>query len=175
MLNSLLLSLIFITGASVQAQNQVPSAILADTQIVQILKTIDEGEIDLSQRAQAKAQNPEVKNFAASMVDQHKQHKDDVKKVAKRNSIDMRNSDINKALEDEAERAYKDLKNADSESFDRMYIGQQVAMHQRTLDIINGALIPNAKNEELKNFLNHTRNHVTQHLQTAKALQTKIP
>ncbi len=174
MLKAFLISFIFMTGLSAQAQNQVPSVILSDTQIVQILYTVDESEIDASDRAEDKAQNPEVQSFAKQMIAQHKVHQDDIKKLNKRNSIEMRNSDLNKGLKDEADRAYKDLKNADEANFDRIYINQQVTMHQRTLDLINGALIPNAKNEELRSFLTHTREQVTRHLQDAKTLQSKI-
>ena len=174
MVKALLLSFVLAAGFTAKAQNQTPTVILSDTQVVQIMVTLDESEIDFGKRGHDKAQNPEVRDFAIYMEAQHRLHKEATETIADRNSIDMRNSDINKGLKDEADRALKDLKNSDSENFDRIYMGQQVNMHQRTLDLLDGALIPNAKNADLRAHLENTRTHVAEHLERAKALQGKL-
>lgn len=174
MLKAMLFSFLLAAGFTAKAQNQMPSVILSDTQVVQIMVTIDESGIDFGKRGHDKAQNTEVRDFAIFMEAQHKLHKEATETIAERNSIALRDSDINKGLKDEAERAYKDLKNSDSENFDRIYMAQQVNMHQRNLDLLDSALIPNTRNADLRTHLQNTRAHIAEHLERAKALQGKL-
>jgi len=63
---------------------------------------------------------------------------------------------------------------ATGSSFDRTYISQQIADHQRTLALLD-ASIALAQNAQLKTFLQNTvRPGVVMHLQMAQSIQARI-
>ena len=55
--------------------------------------------------------------------------------------------------------------------FDKAYIAAQIDGHQKVLDTINGKLLPNVKNADLKAYLDEIKPRVEQHLKEAKQLQ----
>jgi putative membrane protein len=149
-----------------------PATVLTDGQIAKILVTINEGEIDQAKKAESKSKNEDVKEFAKTMIKQHKENEKMTKEIAKKDSIKMEDSAMVTDLENECKVSRQQLKEASA--FDKTYVGQQVTMHQKALDIINQDLLPNAKNSDLRTHLEKTKEAVMTHLDHAKALQQKL-
>lgn len=145
-----------------------------DTQIAKILLTINDGEIDAAKVAKRQAQNKEVKDFASMMKDEHEKNMKETKKLAMDNKIKPEDSDASKALKDEAEKSNKDLKRQDKKAFDLAYMKQQVEMHEKALAKLRDELIPAAQNPDFKAHLEKTQAAVSEHLEHAKALQSKL-
>lgn len=170
------LSLGFSFGRGTLASAEVgrTAGTIPDTQIVKILMKIDDGEIEMGKLAVKLAQNQEVKDFAKMMVDQHETNMKATKEFAKTNRIKPEDSRAAEVLDDEAERAEKDLKRQDKSMFDRAYIKNQVAMHEKALATLRYTLIPSAQHSDFKAHLEKVASHVAEHLDHAKALQTKL-
>lgn len=147
---------------------------IPDTQIAKILLTINDGEIDAAKTAKKHAQNQAVKDFANMMKDQHEKNMKETKEVAKKNKINPEDSDTSKALKEEAKAAEKDLKRQDKAAFDRAYIKQQIMMHEKALATLKDTLIPNAQNTEFKAHLEKTSAAVSEHLEHAKSIESKL-
>lgn len=172
MFKNLLFGLVLIAAGTAHAQSTAPS--IPDTQIAKIVMTIDEGEIEAGKVAKKHAQNQEVKAFATMMVDRHETNKKELKHFAKKNKIKPEDSDLAKSLKQEAKTAEKDLKRQDKAEFDRAYIKNQIAMHEKALSTLRDSLIPAAQNTEFKTHLEKVATHVAEHLEQAKTLETKI-
>jgi putative membrane protein len=166
LLIALSLSSVFAVSAHAQA--------MTDTQIAEIMKMANDAEIDAGKLAKDDAKNPEVKAFAQEMVEQHKMNMKEGKKVAKKNDIDTEKSEMSKALKEDVKAKRALLKKQKDLAFDKMYMEQQVSMHTELLNNLDTKFIPAATKPEFKSYLQATREHVSEHLEKAKAIQAKL-
>ncbi len=151
-----------------------PASALPDTQIAKILITINEGEIDAGKVAKSNAQSKAVKDFATMMVDQHEKNSRETKDLAKQNKINPEDNETAKMLYEDAKNSNRDLKRNGKADFDRAYVKQQIMMHEKALSTLDDTLIPAAQNKDFKAHLEKTRTAVSQHLEHARDLQTKL-
>jgi len=148
-------------------------ATLSDGESAAVMVTLNEGEIDLGQLAKRKASNRQVKDYAKMMVDQHKQNEKDTKRVARKQDLNFKKTDMSKSFEAQAEDMEKTLKKTAKEDFDRAYMDQQVGMHEKALETVN-TLISGAQNAVYKAHLEKTRDAITMHLAHAKEIKSMI-
>ncbi len=166
----LLLTLVLTSAFSFAAHAQT----MNDHQIAEILEEANDAEIDAAKLAKDDASRKEVKNFAKHMIDEHKKNEKETKKIVKKNDIDPEESQWSKTLKENA-KANKDmLKKQKGAAFDKMYMEQQVSMHQQLLNDLDQKFIPNATKPEFKTHLQATREHVSKHLEKAKEVQAKL-
>ncbi|MBS1971353.1 MAG: DUF4142 domain-containing protein [Bdellovibrionales bacterium] len=147
---------------------------MTDAKIVKLMKTANDGEIDLAKMAKSKAENKDVKDFAKQMIDEHKKNEKESKDVAKKAKVKPEDSTASRDLKSLAEGKEKELKNFKGKEFDKAYIDQQISMHQQLLDDLNTKLIPAAQSPELKTYLEATKAHVEKHLSRAQEIQTSL-
>ena len=160
------------TAASDNNTTTLPANV-TDGESAKIMVTLNEGEIDAARMAEKRATNKGVKDFAKMMENQHKTNEKETKRIAKTEKIDLKESDTSKALKGETTDAGKTLKSASKEDFDKTYMDQRVAMHQKALDTVN-SLIQSAQDETYKQHLEKTRDAISAHLAHAKQVQTII-
>lgn len=168
-----------IAGSLALAQPQTQTATgtagtLTDGQIMHILKTADEGEVDLGKLAKSRAQNKDVKEFAKQMVDEHKKNEKEGKDIAKKTKVEMTKNDTSTSLEKMVDTEESNLKKLKGADFDKAYIGNQITMHKQLLDDLNQKLIPAAQSPELKTHLENTKSHVEKHLTRAQQIQDSL-
>lgn len=147
---------------------------ISQGEAAEILKTANEAEIDLAQAAKHRAENKEVKEFAKSMEDMHKESNKEAKKIFKKADIDTKNNEMAKSMKKDAKEKLADLKKKKGNDFDKAYIENQIAMHEQVLKDLNEKLIPAAQNPEFKAFLETTKAHVEEHLSKAQQIQQSI-
>lgn len=146
---------------------------ISDGEGAEVLVTLNEAEIDIGQLAKRKAMSKQVKDYAKMMVDQHKQNEQDTKRVARKQDLEFKKTDMSKSLETQANEMEKKLKKTGKDDFDRAYMDQQVMMHEKGLDTVT-SLIENAQNEAYKAHLEKTRDAITAHLAHAKEVQSML-
>ena len=130
-------------------------------------------ELTSGQLAQQRAQSAAVKNFARQMLTDH-------------TALDLRGNSLasqagitptlpDSTLPQQNARDEAALEAAGSGSaFDRVYVAQQVAAHQRTLALVDASL-GIAQNAALKAALqSEVRPRISTHLQQAQALQRQV-
>ena len=66
------------------------------------------------------------------------------------------------------------LKALKGRDFDKAYIANEASYHQTVIDALDGTLIPNAKNSELKDLLVKVRPAFVAHLEHAKQIQASM-
>jgi putative membrane protein len=164
------------TGAKKGDEGPAPSggSGLSDPQIATVALTAHQIDIERGKLAQKKATSPEVKQFADQMVNDHSQGQTEVLALAKKLNVKTEESDVTKGLKAEAADKMLLLKALGGAAFDKAYVDAEVAYHQGVVDAIDKALIPGARNAELKAALQNTRPTIAGHLQHAKNLQTLL-
>ena len=151
-----------------------PATKVNDREILQILMTVNDSQIDQGKQAKKNSKSKPVKDFADMMILEHKQVQKDLKSWSSKTKIKVGPSKLNDDLQKTAKASIKKLKHVSGKEFDRDYSADQIAMHQGLLDQLDSTLIPNAQDQELKDLLAKVRTSVTAHLETAKNLQTTI-
>ena len=147
----------------------------SDGQIMTIVKTIDQGEIDLGKYMESKAKNKEVVQFAQHMIKDHSQSKKAIEKLSDQMHLKTSASDQSQALEKATQNSMQILQEAKNErERDRMYVEDQVKMHQTALNLVDNSLTPSAKKDAVREELQKVHGLVQEHLAHAKALQFTI-
>jgi putative membrane protein len=147
---------------------------ISDGQIVQILLELNSGEVKTSELAQQKATRPEVKQFAAKMINEHRLNNLEVQRLSVKNNVAATTNPTSRDLKQVAETVTRELKQKSGADFDRAYITHQVMMHESAYETINSKLIPKARNAALKKQLESTRDAVMSHLEEARTLQDQV-
>lgn len=155
--------------ASATAQNG-----MNEGQIAEVVKTVNEAEIDAAKVAQSKASNKAVKEFAKSMIDEHKKNTKDGKHIMHKADVKAESNEMAKEVKEDAKNKMAALKKVKGAEFDAMYMDQQITMHQQVMNDLEQKYIPAAKNPEFKQYLQTTHEHVAGHLAKAKEIQATL-
>jgi putative membrane protein len=148
---------------------------MTDAQIVEIVKTANEGEVDLGKLGKSKAHSKDVQAFAKNMIEEHSNGEKETKETAKNAKIKGVESADSRSLKDTTKSKISDLKKLKKgDEFDKAYVDTQVTMHQSVLDTLNQKLIPSAQSADLKTLLEKTKTHVEEHLANAQKLQATL-
>jgi putative membrane protein len=165
------------TTTTTEAGNRASSAgpafgARSDANIVALLHQSNLGEIQAGTLAQQRATDAGTRTFAQQMVTEHTAL--DQRGNALATSAGITPALPNDALPQQQAQETAMLQQATGAAFDRAYLAQQVAAHQRTLALVD-ASIPMASAEALRTMLtSEVRPRVADHLRMAQELQRKV-
>jgi putative membrane protein len=146
----------------------------SDANVVDVITTANQGEIDYSQLGVDKATNPAVKEFAQMMVKDHGAMLDGVKALSTKLNVMPAPNDKVGDLQKESQKDITDLNGKTvGKDFDKEFMDEQVDMHQETLDLLND-LDGKTTNADLKAAIAEAKPKVQAHLDKAKAVKDKI-
>jgi len=145
-----------------------------DPQIAAIVVAANQVDINAGKLAEHKAHAADVRAFAKRMVTDHTGvNKAAVALVTKLHVTPEGNATA-QSLRQGGEQNIANLKTLKGAAFDKAYIDHEVTYHQAVLDAMDKALIPGAKNPELKALLVKVRPAFVDHLEHAKHIQSKL-
>jgi len=145
-----------------------------DANVVDVLTTANQGEVDYSQLGVDKATNPSVKQFAQLMVKDHGAMLDAVKNLSTKLNVTPASNDKVTDLQKENQKDITDLNGKKvGKDFDHEFMEEQVDMHQETLDLLND-LDSKTTNADLKAAIAEAKPKVQAHLDQAKAIKDKV-
>jgi len=162
------LASMFVLGATLNAQ--APT----DPQIVGIVQTANQIDIEQARLALRKSTNPQVKEFANQMISDHTNLQKSVSDLANKLGVKEEPSDTAKQLKQQAAEETKKLNSLNGKNFDSEYASHEIAYHQAVIDAVTTTLIPNAKNAELKSALQGAVPVFQAHLQHPQQLQQSL-
>jgi putative membrane protein len=151
------------------AINETPS----DAQIIKIVQTANNGEIQSSKLA-LRSTNNEVKRLATDMIKAHTASNAEMSTLAKKMNLKSEESAKSVQLKSDTTLKTAALRPLQESDFDRKYVNDLVEAHQDVLTTLDSTLIPSAKNLELKAALEATRKTVAAHLAHAKRVRDEI-
>jgi putative membrane protein len=148
---------------------------MTDPNIVAMVSMSNAAEIQAGEAAQRKATNAQVKAFAADMVREHRA----MQKMA--DSLAQANTQLAPqpaAAADSAQNAMKAASDSLTAAprgaeFDRMYMAQQVAAHQKTLQDLNNFQTM-AQDQNLRTMIQGAIPKVQQHLDRARQIHSSL-
>lgn len=149
-----------------------PDGALSEGQVLFILHTANAGEMEQARSALQKAKNARVKRFADMMLKDHSDADNKGNEVASRANVSPAPSVVSKTVSSDAGQVASSLSAQKAGAdFDRVYIESQVKQHSALLDIIDKQLLPNAKNGDVREFVQTIRAKVDSHLKEAQDIQ----
>jgi putative membrane protein len=163
-------AVLMIGTLTVSAQAQAPT----DPQIVGIVITANQIDIDAGHIALTKSHNPQVKGFAQQMVTDHSALQKSVVDLGAKLHVSPADSDTSSALKKQAADTAAKLQNLHGAAFDKAYLDNEVTYHQAVIDAVKTVLIPNAQNSELKSALEGSAPLFQGHLEHAKSEQAAL-
>lgn len=126
-------------------------------------------EVQMGQLAVQKATNPEVKQFAQQMVDQHTQVNQQLMQLAQSKSVTPPTT-LDPAMQQNMTRLQRER----GAAFDRDYVRQQVAAHQAQVALFQREAAEGS-DPDVKAFAAQTLPTLQQHLDEARKLMPAAP
>jgi putative membrane protein len=140
--------------------------LISDAEIMQVLHSVNAGEIQQGELAQMKATSQAVKDLAGRIVTAHQMAETRQKNMEMTYGITPQPTQTSKDVEAKA---------AAAADFDRAYVDTQVTMHTDALTVIDTKLIPHARISSVKAEVPKARAEVEDHLTDAKMVQSQLP
>lgn len=141
----------------------------AEREFVENAAHAGHAEVRASRLALSKATNPDVKNFAQRMIDDHTQANQKLRQIAMANRIDVPSDP---AFVQRAKLQL--LEAADGQDFDQRYADEfGVEAHRETIGIFEKA-IARVRHPQLNAFARETLPKLQEHLQMAQTLQASM-
>ncbi|HSL21190.1 MAG TPA: DUF4142 domain-containing protein [Vicinamibacterales bacterium] len=124
-------------------------------------------EVQLGKLAEERASSAEVKEFAATMVQDHTMAGNKLKDIARTVNVELE-QDENAARDD-----HERLSKLSGNEFDREYIDLMVKDHQDALDALQDQA-ENGDHPGVKQWASETLPRIKHHLETAQQLQNQL-
>jgi putative membrane protein len=145
-----------------------------DPQIAAIVVTANQVDIDAGKLAASKSHNKDVREFAKRMITDHTGVNKSAVELVSKLKVTPEDNPTSESLKSGGEENLKNLRSLTGAAFDKAYIDHEVAYHEQVLNAVDKALIPNAKNAELKALLVQVRPAFVAHLEHAKRIQASL-
>jgi putative membrane protein len=145
-----------------------------DPQIVGIVTTADQIDINYAKLALSKTRNKEVRGFAQQMITDHSAVQKSVNDLAAKLNVTPAESGTSSALNAQSEQMTQKLRELKGKAFEKAYIDNEVAYHQAVINATKTVLIPSAQNAELKSALQGAEPLFEGHLQHAEHVQSAV-
>ncbi|MCX6599575.1 MAG: DUF4142 domain-containing protein [Acidobacteria bacterium] len=143
-----------------------------DAQIVGIVLAADQIDIDYGKIALAKSKNKGVREFAQRMITDHSAVQQSVIGLAAKLGVSGESSPTSEGLKQGSVEITAQLHKLTGKEFDKFYITNEVNYHATVTGAVDGVLIPNAQNAELKAALQGAQPLFLKHLEHARTLQS---
>ena len=160
-------------GSSTAAPGMQGGA-LTDGQILGVLKTVNDAEIDAAKSILPKTRNSQVRRFAEHMIRDHTQSNVDVQAAAIETGDKVADSPISDQLKQTTQSQAEGPSTQSGSGLDEQYIDDQVKDHQDVLRMIQGDLIPSAHSDRVKDLLDKAQSMVSEHLRDAQQVQASL-
>jgi putative membrane protein len=164
------LALTFLAGIySATAQSN-----LSDPEVVAVAVAANQIDVKYGEIAKQKSKNPEIVNFAETMIRDHNAVIGQATELVKKLNVTPKDNSLSQKLNSDAEQTRKSLNSKSGAAFDKAYIDNEVAYHKAVIDAVKNVLIPDTENQELKNLLSDILPALNTHLEHAQMVQKKI-
>ena len=145
-----------------------------DANIAALVLAANNADVAYAHIALAKAQDPRVKQFAETMINDHSAVNKAATDLVTRLGVTPADNEKSLDLRDKAEETRDQLREEDGKDFDRAYLSNEIKYHQDVLELMDKVLIPSAMNGDLRNLLTSVRPAFAAHLEHAKQLQKAV-
>lgn len=161
--------LLLLAGTAFSQDNQK----LSDAEVAFVAVTANKIDIGYAEIARKKSKDQAVLQFAKTMAADHQAVIDQAVALVTKLNVTPADNAVSKQLLADAETTKKKLNALSGKAFDKAYIDNEVAYHKAVIGAIEGLLIPEAENAELKELLQSVVPAFKAHLEHAIMVQAK--
>lgn len=147
---------------------------LNDAEIASVAVTANQIDVDYGKIAMDRSKNSDVHEFANTMINDHNAVIKMAVDLANKLGVVPQDNAVTQSLLAQSKETTKTLKSLKGKAFDKAYIDNEVAYHKAVIDAVNGLLIPQTQNKELKELLQTAVPILEAHLGHAEMAQKKI-
>lgn len=145
-----------------------------DPQIASIAVTANQVDIEFAKVAVQKTSNPDVKQFAQTMINDHGSVIDAAVALATKLGVTPEDNETTQALLTRQKDNLEKLNSLSGSEFDKWYVNNEVDYHKFAIGAVEDILIPSASNAELKALLQSAVPNFKTHLEHAEMLNSKL-
>lgn len=147
---------------------------LSDAEVASVAVVANQIDIEYADIAKEKSKDAEIIKFAETMINDHKAVIAQAAALVKKLGVTPKDNDVSKKLLSDAEAAKKALRAKSGKAFNKAYIDNEVAYHKAVIDAVEGLLIPETENAELKALLENVVPALKTHLAHAEMVQKSL-
>jgi putative membrane protein len=162
----------FFVGCSL-LEETLPGVTLSDSNIMSVLNSLGEGEIDAAALAREKAASPDVKAFAGRILNEHRELDEADGRLAEQLSLEPRASVLTSQLRGAHEAAMQSLRATSGPAFDRAYVAYEITRHVRAFNFVEAAA-DTETTPELRQQLVRLGPDLLSHISAARALERHL-
>lgn len=166
---TIVLSFLFSTPAFAQ---QNPK--LSDPEVASVAVVANQIDISYAEIAKKKSKDAEVLKFAQTMINDHTAVIGQATALAKKLGVTPKDNAVSQSLLKDAEKTKKALRSKSGNAFNKAYVDNEVAYHKAVIAAVEGLLIPETDNQELKELLQNVVPALKAHLGHAEMLQKSM-
>jgi predicted outer membrane protein len=145
-----------------------------DAEILATVMAVNMNEILAAAQASKKGLSKDVTAYAKMLQSEHGKNSEKAMKLSQSSGITpIDTMKVDQMKKDGAEKLAS-ITSLTGKDFVKAYVNAMVDDHEKVIAMIDGELLPKAKNEKVMAHLKETREHVSMHLDQAKELQKKM-
>jgi putative membrane protein len=160
--------------AAALPSSSAAGSLFTDPEILGVVASANQGELDAAALAAEKTQNADVKDFADRMTKDHDDAKQKLAGVEAQAGLTPADTTLSLSLTKHASDEAAQLGFLAGKAFDGAYIDAQVSDHTTLLKELDENLIPDAKDADLAALLRKLRPVVAHHLAMARRVQAEL-
>lgn len=141
-------SLFSMTGASNAADNTPEK--LNDLEIAHVAYTADVIDIRYAHLALALSNNPDIHEFAKTMIRDHTAVNDLALALLQKLDASPENNFLSETLTEQSKKIIAEMQVLEGDAFDRYYAANELRYHNAVNNLVENAFIPNIENAEVK-------------------------
>lgn len=143
-------------------------------EILQVLHTINDGEIKQAQLALQKSDDPQVQSTARMIIEDHSASNERITALTDTTGANLKPSPLSQGIQKQASKIEDELTGLSGAEFDRTYLQKQVELHEVALDTVRTELLPNARDPRVRRLLSETTPKLERHQQEAEESYASI-
>lgn len=147
---------------------------LTDPEIAKVAVVANQIDIDYARLAIEKSKNPDVREFASTMLTDHQAIIKQAVALVTKLGVVPEDNKVSQSLVEQADKTVKELNAKKGAAFDEAYIDNEVSYHKAVVGAVKDLLIPQSQNAELKALLETALSILETHLEHAEMAQRTI-
>lgn len=145
-----------------------------DAEIASVAVVANQVDIDFAKFAIDKSTNPEVQEFAKTMIADHNAIINMASDLVTKLGVVPQDNKMSRSILMQAEGTIQMFHSISGEEFDKEYINNEVQYHKDVIQVLKEILIPQTENAELKKLLETALPILEIHLMHAEMAQKSI-
>jgi putative membrane protein len=142
---------------------------MADRNFIQNQIELNEAEVNMGRLAQERAANPQVREFAQTMVREHEEALRELRQIAAQHNVEIERRD---EMPREHRNVHERLTERSGAEFDREFVEWAIDKHEDAINDLEGKM--DSDNAALRQWASQTAPKLRQHLAHAQNLQQTL-